>query len=220
VLTQEEKQRILGEEQKRIAEEKYRQEVRASLRSPARESTSCSEIREPNQTERKHGISNGFKLALVVLALVVWGVLHTAQTERGSTDGHSGPVLRNPIVRWQPVTEPIVEGPQTIPARSYRTWTIRVPNDVRNFRLTGHFAALGGGGSDIEAAVATEEEFQNWIHGHPARTAYSSPGKVTTGSIDVTLPPGTYILTFNNQFSVFTGKSVWAEVKATYEKQQ
>jgi hypothetical protein len=74
-------------------------------------------------------------------------------------------------------------------------------------RVTGRFEATGGTGNDIEAAIMTADEFENWKNGHQARVFYQS-GKVTVGTVNTVLAPGTYILAFNNRFSMLTAKNI------------
>jgi hypothetical protein len=86
-------------------------------------------------------------------------------------------------------------------------WTFTVPPGATG-RVVGDFRASGGGGNDIEVGVTDE----NGANGHAGRFWYHS-GKVTVGSIDVTLGPGTYFIVFSNRFSVFSSKSVAASIK-------
>ena len=58
------------------------------------------------------------------------------------------------------------------------------------------------------------------ILGHAITVVVCSSDVVTTGEIDVRLAPGTYVLAFNNRFSLVTNKTVFAEIKAIYEKKQ
>jgi hypothetical protein len=95
---------------------------------------------------------------------------------------------------------------------------VSVPAAFRNYRVAGHFSVIGGFGNDIQAVIASDDEFQNWINGHQAHVFYSTPERVTTGNIDVVLPPGRYVLAFNNRFSLFASKAVFAEINATYER--
>ncbi len=124
-----------------------------------------------------------------------------------------------PQVIWYPVSAPLATGQFRVPAQNYLAWRFVVPSTaIRNYRVNGHYSVVGGTGNDIQAVVATEDEFQNWINGHQSRPFYASPGKVTTGDLNTVLPPGRYVLAFSNRFSVLTDKAVFAEIKATYEQ--
>jgi hypothetical protein len=94
----------------------------------------------------------------------------------------------------------------SVPAGSAKWWSFTVPASSTG-RVVGDFRARGGSGNDIEAGITDE----NGANGHAGRFWYHS-GKVTTGSIDVQLGPGTYYLVFNNRFSLFTQKVVYANV--------
>ncbi len=91
---------------------------------------------------------------------------------------------------------------------------------MSNVRVTGRFTASGGFGNDIAAILTTEDDFENWKNGHPARALYST-GKTTVGNINVTITtPGTYYLAFSNAFSAFTEKNVSAEIELHYTVQE
>ena len=115
----------------------------------------------------------------------------------------------------RPITVAICPGQFEVQAGSYRSWTLNITPNMLNAHLVGSFQAGGGSGNDIQAVVADQMEFQNWINGHPARVLYSTP-KMTTGRIDVHLPPGTYILAFNNRFSLLSDKQIVANVELQY----
>lgn len=80
--------------------------------------------------------------------------------------------------------------------------------------IVGSFRASGGSRNDISAILAVECEFENWINGHKARVLFATD-KVTTGQIQVPITQsGTYILAFNNRFSLSTPKTVAARHRA------
>ena len=215
VLSEDQKRKIEQEEAARVAEEEYRQQVRRNLRSspsrPAPGATSAPTV--------EHGVRIGRGFWLGLQALLVTGAVaayvYSVFPARG--DSISEPSTTQP--QWETVTNPIVRTQFEVPATRYLSWSIVVPEKaVRDYHLTGHFSAVGGGGNDIEAVIASEDEFQNWINGHEAHVFYSTPGRVTTGKMDVALPAGRYVLAFNNRFSLFTSKAVYAEIDAVYEK--
>jgi len=87
-----------------------------------------------------------------------------------------------------------------------------------NAHVNGRFNASGGTGNDIEAVIATEDEFTNWINGHQARVVYSTQGRKTADAFDVRLAPGTYYLAFNNRFSAFASKNLSLQVDLNYQR--
>jgi hypothetical protein len=187
-LSEEQKRRIEDEEKSHLAEELYRKEVRDSLR------VSKAGKRKPS-----------LAFIIVVVCVLAFGTLWIAST--------------SPSPRWFPVSAQLATGKFQVRAQNYLSWNFVVPAaGVRNYRVIGHYSVVGGSGNDIQAVVATEAEFQNWINGHQSRLFYSSPGKVTTGDLNVLLPPGRYVLAFNNRFSLLTDKAVFAEIQAAYEQ--
>jgi hypothetical protein len=95
----------------------------------------------------------------------------------------------------------------------YRPFTV----EPGNFRAVavGRFSATGGQ-NDIEAIILPAEQMPNFQRGAqiyaPLHTGY-----ITGRDFKVPLPPGDYYLIFNNQRSLFTGKSVTAFVQLRYE---
>jgi hypothetical protein len=200
-LSEEQKRRIENEEQSHLAEESYREEVRHSLR-------------RTRATKKRP--SAGF--VVLVVAIVILGALWIASASHSPLAASDVPAV-TPFTQWVPVSTPLAEGQFEVRAQQYLTWKFVVPaSGIRNYRVVGHYSVVGGSGNDIQAVVATEDEFQNWINGHKSRSFYASPGKVTTGGLNVALPPGRYVLAFNNRFSLLSNKAVLAEIKATYDQ--
>jgi hypothetical protein len=86
--------------------------------------------------------------------------------------------------------------------------------------VVGSFRASGGYGNDIAAILAAENEFENWINGHQARVLFATE-KVTRGHLYVPITQsGTYILAFNNRFSLSTPKTVAADIELRYSAQR
>ena len=101
---------------------------------------------------------------------------------------------------------PLVQELFAVPAGAAKWWKFTVPAGASG-HVTGEFHARGGSGNDIEAGVTDE----NGTNGHAGRFWYHSE-KVTTDQLDVHLGPGTYYLVFSNRFSVFSSKSVSANI--------
>jgi|ERR1051326_3698001 hypothetical protein len=111
----------------------------------------------------------------------------------------------NPPPQRQAGGGSLVGGSFSVPPGGAKWWTFVVPAGSTS-RVVGDFRASGSG-NDIEVGITDE----NGANGHAGRFWYHS-GKVTTGSIDVQLGPGTYYLVFSNRFSVFSQKTVSANV--------
>lgn len=114
-----------------------------------------------------------------------------------------------------PVAQNVYSGQLKVAAIQCRYWNLTITPTMLNAHLIGSFQASGGLGNDIEVLIAEQAEFQNWLNGHPARTLYSS-GKVTAGKIDVPLSSGSYVLAFNNKFSLLSAKQVTVDISIQY----
>jgi len=77
--------------------------------------------------------------------------------------------------------------------------------------VRGTFRASGGSGNDIQVFIVDAENHRMMENGEPFRSFYNS-GKVSSGSIDIQLPPGTSYIVFNNKFSFLTNKAISAEI--------
>jgi len=115
-----------------------------------------------------------------------------------------------------PASSKLFAGQLLIKAKGYATAKFTVDLGMQHFHVVGHFSASGGAGNDIQAVLADEDEFQNWINGHPAKVLYSTD-KVTIGKLDVgPLAPGRYVFALNNNFSAISDKYVLAEIEARW----
>lgn len=116
-----------------------------------------------------------------------------------------------PAYDYQPVRpaggEFLVNENFSVAAGATKWWRFTVPPGATS-RVLGDFRASGGSGNDIEVGLTDE----NGANGHAGRFWYHS-GKVTVGSIDVALGPGTYFVVFSNRFSAFSSKSVTASIQ-------
>lgn len=156
-------------------------------------------------------------IGLLILLLVGLFWLTTELTNKTSTPAFNPPA-RTPVL--VPMSTKLFTGQLVIKAGHYVTRTFAVEPGMQNFRVIGDFNASGGSGNDIQAVLADEDEFQNWINGHQARVFYSTD-KITNGKLDVgPLAPGRYVLAFNNTFSTFSDKYVFAEVEANWAVQK
>ena len=149
-------------------------------------------------------------LAGVALIVVVVSRLNYEPPPTGSQAENPTPVL-------QPVSEKLFSGQSVVRAGKYVFVKFQVdPEKMHGPRVLGTFHASGGSGNDIQAVIAEESEFENWVNGHQARVLYSTD-KLTNGKFDVSIiEAGTYYLAFSNTFSLLTDKDVFAEVELRY----
>ncbi len=117
------------------------------------------------------------------------------------------------------LAEPIITGAFIVEPRTFKPFRISLAPGMMNARLEGTFTASGAR-NDIEVTLLDEVQFANWQNRRQFQAAYVS-GRVTSGSISVTLPqgPATYFVVFSNRFSLISNKAVVAEVQLVYEQQ-
>jgi hypothetical protein len=110
----------------------------------------------------------------------------------------------------------LVNGLVTINANYYEYYTFTIPSGASNIQVSGSFTASGGSGNDIKVLILDQSDFTNWQNGHSAQTYYQS-GQETTGTISATLPTsGTYVLVYDNTFSLISQKNVNTEADVSY----
>jgi hypothetical protein len=211
MLTPEERQRIEEEERKRIAEEQYRAEVRAKLQGEP-----GVPVRKPNRIPWILGLG----AVLIIGALVLTN--SRSQSKTGDDGGTAAQAASNPApvpkTRYVPASQKIATGQIVVKANGYVQYRITITPEMVDPTVTGSFNASGGSGNDIQAVIADESNYTNWINGHQAQTFWGTQGKQTTGNIEATLQPGMYYLAFSNKFSAFTDKQVFLEVDLNYKK--
>ena len=215
-LAPERKQQIEEEERQRLAEEQYRAQVRASLK------TTGSQAAPAAPERRKSHVG----LLLAILAVVVVGtviLVNSNSTRSTDSDGSTPRASRAssaPSVRYVPVSQKIASGQVVVKANGHVQYRIQITPDMREARISGSFNASGGSGNDVDAVIAAESEYTNWINGHQARVYYGTQGKKTTDSFDVRLGPGTYYFPMSNRFSAFSDKYVFLEVDLKYSRME
>lgn len=106
----------------------------------------------------------------------------------------------------------IVTEPFTVEPGHFRYFLFTVGDRAT---VAGRFRAQGGSGNDVEVYILDEDGFENYRNGHRVQTYYNS-GRVTVGTINVTLGAGSYYLVFNNSFSTVSNKAVSARVELQY----
>jgi hypothetical protein len=226
MLTPEERQRIEDEERRKLAEEKYRAEVRAKLKN---QNSLAPEIQpapstKPNRTPWMIGIGVALLVAIILLTANL-KLFRNSPSDRSAPPDEpstSSPVKPAPApqIRYVPVSTKIATGQIIVKARGYVQYRFTITPEMVEPTITGTFNASGGKGNDIEAAIADEADFVNWINGHRALVSWTTPGRETTGRIEVKLKPGAYVLAFNNRFSAFRDKQVFLDIDLHYSKQE
>lgn len=197
-LSDEEKKTIREEEQRRLAQEQYRHQVRSELGGGAK----------PTFPAKKSSLARILRLIFVAVVLC-GGLLFLANVNSRRHGTGSASILR-------PYNQALFSGNFAVEAGQYRYQTFTINNTLVNPHVTGTFHATGGMGNDIQVVLAEKAEFDNWINGHQAHVLYS-PGKVTTGKMDVAITePGTYCLAFSNTFSLLARKNVQADISLQY----
>ncbi len=209
----ERKQQIEDEERQRLAEDRYREQVRARLSADAGSSVPPHLPRASEPARRTSGQVWLGVLAVIIIAAII--VVNGNRTKvRASDDAMPAAVpVHESSVHYVPETQKIASGQIVVRPGGYVQYRFEITPEMRNARVMGRFGVSGGMGNDIEAVIATEDEFANWINGRQARVLYCSQGRKTTDAFNVTLAPGTYYLGFNNRFSVFSAKDVSLEVE-------
>jgi len=211
MLTPEERQRIEEEENKRMAEEQYRAEVRAKLQGVPMPAEN-----QPNRIPLILGIG----AVLIIGTLVATNNNSPSKTTEGgppSVQAASPPV---PVLktRYVPARDKLATGQIIVKAGGYVQYRITITDEMIQPTVTGSFNASGGSGNDIQAVIADETNYTNWINGHQAQVFWGTQGKQTTGNLETRLRPGMYYLVFSNKFSAFTDKQVFLDVDLTYKK--
>jgi len=154
-----------------------------------------------------------------IVGAVIWanvGSSSKADSDPAAAQSASTPAA--PRIRYVPASQKVATGQIAVKAGGYVQYRIRIEPEMRDAHVTGSFNASGGSGNDIEAVIAGESEYTNWINGHAARVLYGTHGKKTTDSFDVRLPPGEYYLVFSNKFSTLSDKYVFTEVDLKYSR--
>jgi len=163
---------------------------------------------EPKPLKRRIAIWFFVPLVVLVIGFLIFSI------------NSNGPQDENPLQRLT-ATEYTAKLPEenfAVHALGTNSVKFEVPTGAFDVRADGEFTTEGGSGNDIEAYIFDEDGFVNWQNRHDARPYYSS-GRVTRGSIKVTLPgPRTYYVVFSNKFSLLSTKNVEAHVTLHYSK--
>ena len=123
-----------------------------------------------------------------------------------------------PKTRYVPANQKVATGQIVVKANGYVQYRITITPEMVEPTVSGSFNASGGSGNDIQAVIADETNYTNWINGHRAQVFWGTNGKQTTGNFEVKLRPGMYYLAISNKFSAFTDKQVFLEVDLNYKR--
>ncbi len=142
----------------------------------------------------------------------------SATSDSGSLTEASGATAAIASLVYTPHEQTLLTGNTAVNGHSLSWVTFRIAPAMRHPKLVGRFEASGGSANDIRTVLCSEEDFLNFKNGHQARAFYDS-GKVTVGAISASLPEGdeTYVLAFDNRFSLFSAKTIGGEVTLHYE---
>jgi hypothetical protein len=89
---------------------------------------------------------------------------------------------------------------------------VQVPDVSGGAHLVGSFTTAGGRANDVEVFV-TDRSGLSSLTGGSSFTAIYASGRVTSGNIEVVLPPGSYYLVFSNVFSLISAKAISTKIE-------
>ena len=112
----------------------------------------------------------------------------------------------------------IASGSFSVSARTFKPFTVVVPEGASNARVEGTFSTTGGANNDVEVTLLEQAQFLNWQNRLKFLPVYES-GRVTADKVKIPLPEaGTYIVVFNNRFSLLSSKTVAAELRLAFDR--
>jgi hypothetical protein len=89
-----------------------------------------------------------------------------------------------------------------------------------NAKVVGSLRVSGGSQNDIAVALVAEDEFENWINGRQANVLFAT-NRVTRARLNWPIThSGTYVLVFDNRFSLLSSKKVAADIELHYHIQK
>ena len=159
-----------------------------------------------------------FLLGMFVAGLAISGFYFLART---ADKAPSAPTTVHAAPPPVPVTKTLVTGQLTVRPGSYVPYKVDI--DITKMGdpvISGTFRASGGRGNDIQVVLADEDSLVNLLNGHSVAALYKSQ-PITIGKLNVPITEsGTYVLVFNNRFSLLSEKQVFAEINLKYKEQQ
>lgn len=105
--------------------------------------------------------------------------------------------------------ETVVNETMNVPAGELRTFSIDLQQSAT---VVGRFDVQNSRMGDIWVLIIPTAEYDNMRNKRGFISFYSS-GKVVSGSINVSLRPGSYLLVFSNLHSLVVGASLTARVE-------
>jgi predicted nucleic acid-binding Zn ribbon protein len=170
--------------------------------------------------EKKRPAVSVLGIVAIILLILLASMLWVWTRSVGPRIANRPPTVFNPLAP-APVskTNKLFTGQIIVKAGGSVINTFTVDPAMQNFHVVGRFNASGGLTNDIQAVLTDEDDFQNWINGHQAKTYYSS-GLITTGNLDVgALAPGRYVMAFSNKAGL-VDRQVFAEIEARWTFQR
>lgn len=158
---------------------------------------------------------------IVVAVIAVGGVIVVAAitmallgADRTSGSTQRAAALPIPQILKPPARDLVKGWIQLGPGQfTYYQFTVE-PGSYRG-KVVGRFTAHGGS-DDVNVVLLPAQEFADFQNHNSYRHYYNS-GYIREGNINVTPPPGDYILIFNNRRALLTSKQVEAYVELRYE---
>jgi hypothetical protein len=174
---------------------------------------SCGKSLAPPSKEQTHKSSRGplYLIGIAILAVLL-AILFNVNS---GGPGHGF----NSEATYQTVSQPLLSGQIVVGPLQYYSVHLTIDRTVmRDPRVVGNFRASGGTGNDVQVALGEDNEFANWINGHPGRMLYATP-QTTTGSLLVPMrQSGNYTFVISNKASLISSKNVFGDVKLLFEK--
>lgn len=111
------------------------------------------------------------------------------------------------IISENTITNDLVIGSITIPAKAYKSWSVHVnPNVMNNVEIEGEVKSSGGANGDITLAILAEGQTQPIYY---CRSVSCAVAKKLTG-------PGTYLVVLDNRRSPLFGRTVTGRLSEKY----
>lgn len=108
----------------------------------------------------------------------------------------------------------IIDRKFTQAAHELSWYQFSIPASAADAKISGTFNVFGGS-NDIVMIVTDEAGLNNFKNGMPYQAFYDS-GRVTTGTLNFNLSPGTYYLIVSNRDTFVDPKTVYAKIYAEY----
>jgi len=113
----------------------------------------------------------------------------------------------------QPRSFKLISSQFAVPPNYYHSVQFTIPTTTQGGRVFGRFRAVQG--QNIKVHVVDSDGLENFRN-RSQFLSYYSTGQVTVGTINLNLRPGLYYLVFENFYSTFSNKVVYADVDLEY----